>query len=228
MAHQIAAILIACLSLPAQARRGSESAHDIELDTSGCVDKDSFCRLHLDMCAHEAVQGSCTRTCCSVLTGPHVGTDYDAKQKRAIQEKMQAMGSWEGVCSAQCPVEDSEEGSLAQKVEVSAHSHADSVMEAEDALAVMKKLVEENKALKARVAELEGASAHSGGTCCAMWTNGKASELQSEVLDWCVTQTSCAKNAENPWDSYGSKVTDVVDVPDETTCKKKRALACPL
>merc|ERR1719188_2261969 len=154
------------------------------------------------MCAHEAVQGSCTRTCCSVLTGPHVGTDYDAKQKRAIQEKMQAMGSWEGVCSAQCPAEDS--------------------------LAVMKKLVEESKALKARVAELEGASAHSGGTCCAMWTNGKASELQSEVLDWCVTQTSCAKNAENPWDSYGSKVTDVVDVPDETTCKKKRALACPL
>merc|ERR1719401_3333082 len=112
---------------------------------------------------------------------------------------------------------EAQRGSL---VQVQAHQ--------QDALAVMKKLLEENKALKARVAELEGASAHGGGTCCAMWTGGKASELQSEVLDWCVTQTSCAKNAENPWDSYGSKVTDVVDVPDQTTCKKKRAPACPL
>jgi len=80
----------------------------MELDTSGCVDKESFCSMNLDFCANEAIQamiqGTCTRTCCSVLTGPH-----RRRRKRDLQEKMRAMGPWKGVCSARCPVDDSEE-----------------------------------------------------------------------------------------------------------------------
>ena len=70
-----------------------------------CTDKDSFCALHLDTwCTNEAAQGTCVRSCCGVLTGPHYGNSHAAEKKRELQQKLKAMGSWDTVCSAQCPV----------------------------------------------------------------------------------------------------------------------------
>merc|ERR1719373_1160882 len=89
-----------------------------------CTDADSFCSLHVDTwCTSEAAQGNCVRSCCRVLAGPHYGHSYEAGKKRD-------MGSWDSVCSAQCPVKEAE-GAVAPATEEYDSSSQGSLAESE-------------------------------------------------------------------------------------------------
>jgi len=106
----LVAILAVCVNFLGFARAARVRTEDLGLDVltnESCTDTDSFCTLHLDTwCTNEAAQDTCVRSCCGVLAGPHYGNSYAAEQKRALQQNMKAMGSWDTVCSTQCPVEE--------------------------------------------------------------------------------------------------------------------------